>query len=118
MKRAILAILALAIVSTHASWHLEAQTPPSFTFFKSFMITGDYVVEGVGLRGTGVGGVAAGQIEVEGVPAGVDIAAAFLYWQVEASTLTPEAGSSGVSFRGQTLNSAEGSFGKKLGLGS
>jgi len=44
-------------------------------FFKNYFITGDYVVGGVGLAGSG-----RGDILIEGVPAGTDIAAAFLYW--------------------------------------
>ena len=50
-------------------------------FFKNYFVTGDYVVGGVSLRGTGVGGIATGSISISGVPARADILAAFLYWQ-------------------------------------
>ena len=55
------------------------------------------------------------------VPKGVDIAAAFLYWQVIGDQNDPEAGARGVKFHGQPLSLAgdvEILFGKKLGLGS
>jgi hypothetical protein len=62
--------------------------------FQNYFVTGDYVVGGVGLRGTGVNGFAKGTITIPdpvqasatgapspGVPAGADIVAAYLYWE-------------------------------------
>ena len=37
-----------------------AQAQDSLRFFKHYFGTGDYTVGGVGLRGTGVGGIATG----------------------------------------------------------
>ncbi len=85
-------------------------------FFKNYFLTGDYVVAGVGLRGGGVNGTATGTIDLAAVPPGVDIAAAYLYWQVVSrSTLGPDSGNTGVTFRGHALNTPEGPIGKVLG---
>ena len=71
-----------------------AQTPIPLGLSNNYMVTGDYVVGGVGLRGLGDGsGYAAGTITIpdpaayasnaplQQVPPGADIVAAFLYWQ-------------------------------------
>jgi len=59
-----------------------AQSTPPLNFFKNYIVTGDSVVGGVGLRGLGDGtGFATGTITISGVPAGADVVAAFLYWQ-------------------------------------
>ena len=63
----------------------------------NYFLTGDYVSAGVTLRGTGVGGMATGNITVpsyassptQGVPDGADIVDAFLYWQTLENTATP-----------------------------
>ena len=73
---------------------LSAQTgraADALSYFKSYYVTGDYVIAGVGLRGTGVNGLATGTINVGGVPAGADLVAAFLYWETEESSPTPVA---------------------------
>ena len=76
-----------------------AQTPLPLGLSNNYMVTGDYVVGGVGLRGLGDGsGFATGTITIpdpaayasnvplQQVPAGADIVAAYLYWQtVETS---------------------------------
>jgi hypothetical protein len=123
VKRGLFVLFAVIGALGQASSSVDAQAPPSLTFFKHYFLTGDYVVEGVGLRGTGNGGVATGQIVVDSVPANVDIAAAFLYWQVVGSTTDPEAGALGVTFRGNALDSAtlagvSEPFGKLLGGGT
>ncbi|BCS31774.1 hypothetical protein TBR22_A09780 [Luteitalea sp. TBR-22] len=135
MKRALLAALALCAALGQASSQLEAQSPAPLNFFKNFFITGDYAVQGIGLRGTGVNGVATGDIVIapcaDGdtertgcVPRGVDVVAAFLYWQEIADSSDPLSGGRGVTFRGQPLSlpqsadSVEVLFGKNLGLGS
>src|SRR5262249_24385084 len=58
----------------------------ALTYTKSYSVTGDYVVGGVGLRGaTAINGFTSGTIIISGVPAGADIVAAFLYWGTEES---------------------------------
>ena len=67
------------------------QSADALNYFKNYFVTGDYVVGGVGLRGTGVNGLATGSINISGVPAGADIVAAFLYWETEESAPSPVA---------------------------
>jgi pimeloyl-ACP methyl ester carboxylesterase len=59
---------------------LQVQAPPSLannlSLFRTFLINGDYVVAGVGLRGTG-----RGTISMRGVLSGSKVAAAYLYWE-------------------------------------
>jgi hypothetical protein len=67
-------------VGTDASGQAAAGAN-SLNFKNNWFLTGDYVVGGVGLRGTGVGGTATGTINIAGVPANADIIAAYLYWE-------------------------------------
>lgn len=98
---------------------VSAHVPDALKFFKNYFITGDYAVGGVGLRGQGVNGLATGSIAMSGVPKDVDIAAAFLYWQVVAKDASgPDAGSLSVTFHGHPLKSADGPLGKVLGAGT
>ncbi len=91
-----------------------AQTPTPLGLSNNYMITGDYVVGGVGLRGLGDGsGYAAGTITIpdpaayatnvplQQVPAGADVVAAFLYWETVESSGT-FAGQNGF-FRGYPI---------------
>ncbi len=79
-----------------------AQTAP-LQFENNYFVTGDYVVAGVGLRGLGVNGFAtkqftmpdANSLPATGVPPGVDIVAAFLYWATVESSQTTYAGQNG-----------------------
>ena len=80
----------LACLSVFAQLGLAQGTNP-LRYFKNYFVTGDYVVAGVGLRGTGVNGMATGTINVTGVPVGADIVAAFLYWQSIETTSAPSA---------------------------
>jgi len=107
----------LVAMTIAAAFHLQltrldAHSSP-LQFFQNYFITGDYVVGGTGLSGTG--GV--GSVPVSGVPAGADILAAFLYWQVIADGAAPTAGSLGATFRGYALSSTDGPFAKSLGSG-
>src|SRR5260370_6137029 len=78
-----------------------AQTPIPLGLSNNYMVTGDYVVGGVGLRGLGDGsGYATGTITIpdpaayatnvplQRVPAGADIVAALLYWETVESAGT------------------------------
>src|SRR5215831_6944123 len=86
-------------------------TPP-LNFFKNYIVTGDYAVGGVGLRGLGDGtGFATGTIKIpdtanyanaKAVPAGADIVAAFLYWQSVEKSQSAFAGQNGF-FNGHAI---------------
>lgn len=114
MRRAILAVVTAILVAQPGSSLLGASTAP-LGFFKNYFVTGDYVVAGVGLFGRGVAGRATGAIAVDGVPADVDLVAAFLYWQVIGPKTAPDAGATNVTFRGHRLQSTEGPYAKALG---
>src|SRR5207302_9034440 len=72
-------ILAILLLSMSG----QAAAADALIFFKNYFITGDYVVGGVGLRGTGVNGFATGTINMTNaaVPPGAEILGAFLYWE-------------------------------------
>ena len=97
--RAFAVALAAATLLHVRDTGVGAQVPDDLKFFKNYFVTGDYVVAGVGLRGTGVDGTATGNIDVQGVPAGAEIVSAQLYWQVVSDT-GPLAGSVGARFKG------------------
>ena len=84
-----------------------AQSQGALNFFKNYFVTGDYVVKGVGLRGTGTldpatnEKLATGTISMAGVPDGADVLAAILYWQAMESDPQP-APKTGY-FRGQPI---------------
>src|SRR5579862_1392915 len=75
-----------------ASANSGSPYPTPLSLSNNYLVTGDYVVGGVGLRGLGVGGFAKGTITIpdpkayatsvapQQVPAGADIVAAYLYW--------------------------------------
>ena len=109
-------LLALLLVSgfTQGSF---AQTPLPLALSNNYMVTGDYVVGGVGLSGLGDGsGFATGTINIpdpgayasnmalQKVPAGADIVAAYLYWETVESSGT-FAGKNGF-FRGYPITGA------------
>ena len=86
---------------------VNARQPDDLKFFKNYFVTGDYVVAGVGLSGLGdSSGVATGNINVQGVPAGAEILAAQLYWQV-VSAIGPLEGSVGATFKGHPLETPD-----------
>ena len=116
MKRALLALGLAALIVQHGSERVEALPAPgdALKFFKSHFVTGDYVVGGVGLYGSG-----AGNISISGVPPDADIAAAYLYWQVVVpNNGNPDTGGQGVTFKGYPLSVPAGPFGKALGAGT
>ena len=93
--------------------------PDALSFFKNYFLTGDYVVGGVGLRGlgglSGTPGIARGVIQIAGVPAGGEVVAAFLYWQVVSKdTLGPQSGTAGAKFNGYPLATANGPLARNL----
>jgi VCBS repeat-containing protein len=115
ISAAALLAVGCAVVAGQARGHAQSAPANALKFFKNYFVTGDYAVGGVGLRGQGVDGIATGNISIEGVPAGADIVAAYLYWQVvSTSTLGPDSGSLPVVFKGHALSSDEGPFGKVL----
>src|SRR5262249_666362 len=78
----------------------------ALSYFKNYFVTGDYVAAGVGLRGTGINGIATGTINFSGVPCTLggayvscstpkavpaDVVAAFLYWETEETATNPSA---------------------------
>jgi hypothetical protein len=88
-----------------------ASTTTPLQLFRNYIVTGDYVVGGVGLRGLGVNGFATGTISIpdansvpaQGVPSGADIVAAFLYWQTVESSQSAFAGQNGF-FNGYAIS--------------
>ncbi len=109
----IMTSLALLLVSGFTQ-NSFAQTPIPLGLSNNYMVTGDYVVGGVGLRGLGDGsGFATGTITIpdpaayatnvpaQQVPAGADVVAAFLYWETVESSGT-FAGQNGF-FRGYPI---------------
>ena len=124
MKRgllcAILGAILLGVVAPGRS-AVSARVIPTgpLNFFKNFFITGDYVTGAVGLQGQGVNGKASGSINISGVPAGNDIVAAYLYWQVVTKLSDgADSGSVGATFNGYPLSTPDGPFAKALGNGT
>jgi hypothetical protein len=113
MKRALLVATALALLFHYGYSRVSAQAAEPLSYFKSFFVTGDYVIAGVGLHATG-----AGNLVVSGVPEGEDVVAAFLYWQVLTREETLDAGGVGARFRGNPLSSPQGLASKRLGPGA
>ena len=78
-------------------------------FFKNYFHTGGHFAAGVALKGTGIGGLATGQITIAadapgtpGVPANAEILAAFLYWQTVTSS--SGTGTSGAKFNTKSIS--------------
>src|SRR5437870_8975122 len=91
---------ALGFVMLFAQSGGHAQAADALNFFKNYFITGDYVVGGVGLRGTGVNGFATGTINMTNaaVPQGAEVLGAFLYWETVETTNLLGAGAKGAQF--------------------
>ena len=123
LLRKLAVLLPLACVLTQVG-QAQAQNPPLKFFNNFFLPGGDYVVAGVGLERKGDRtGLATGNIvlipdvpdtpEIEGVPAGARVVAAFLYAQV-VSAVDADAGMAGATFQADgaelvTLSSPDGS---------
>ncbi len=103
MKRVMLIVVA-ALIALHGSLPVRAQSG-SLQFFKNYFVTGDYVVGGVGLRGSG--GVAR-PIVINGVPPNADVLGMFLYWQSVVSSSTLASASDGVIFNGTSIGGITG----------
>src|SRR5712691_8128487 len=111
-------VFSLGFVSLFAQ---SGQAADALQFFKNYFVTGDYVVGGVGIRGTGVldtatqkitgstnSFYATGTIHMSGVPGYVangvpqhaDIVAAYLYWETIATSGADPAVLAKGTFRG------------------
>ena len=64
VARRSIALLCLAFVVA-LSQPTRTQTESTLTFFRNYFVTGDYVVGGIGLQGTGVNGMATANISDE-----------------------------------------------------
>ena len=84
----------------------------------NYFVTGDYAAAGVTLRGTGIGGMATGTINIpdsttnpgvsQGVPDGADIIDGFLYWETLENTPSPSGNTgtfNGYPITGQQIGS-------------
>src|SRR5262245_35228856 len=100
MKRAFVAALAMAALLHLAGRRVPAQsaTVPPLDFLRSIFVTGDAAVFGTALNPSGNG-----TIQIDGVPTGKDVVAAFLYWQAITRQDTPDAGGMGATFRGNPI---------------
>lgn len=98
-KLKIIAIVAVFVSGLAPAARCQTATPLGLS--NNYMVTGDYVVGGVGLRGLGdASGFASGTITIpdpaayatnvpsQQVPPGADIVAAFLYWETVESSGT------------------------------
>jgi hypothetical protein len=81
---------------------------PTLNFLNNYFVTGDHIVRSFDHGGTMIGGMVTGTITIpavsegqEGVPAGADIVAAFLYWQILETTDAPSSASG--SFNGYPM---------------
>ncbi|WP_348262908.1 choice-of-anchor D domain-containing protein [Telmatobacter sp. DSM 110680] len=83
----------------------QPPSPNPLLLENNYFVTGDYASAGVTLRGTGIGGVATGNITItsggQGVPDGADIIDAFLYWETIENTASPS--SANGTFRGYSI---------------
>src|SRR3954467_13448409 len=77
------------------------------TFSKNYFVTGDVIVSGVALKGTGSKGFATGQITVPAaaMPANAEPIAAFLYWMTVGSDTDRAGALAGAQFKGHNIAS-------------
>jgi hypothetical protein len=87
MKSRAVTIIAAIVVTLAPAAHAS----DALSFFNNWFVTGDYAVAGVGLRGTGINGIATGTINLAGLPPGAEPIAAFLYWSTIEFNANPQA---------------------------
>ena len=111
MKRLLLLVATSVLMLSPGAARPSAQTN-ALSFFKNYFVTGDYVVGGASLWRKGINGRATGQIDVSGVPDGVDIVAAFLY--VQTAEAVQWSGIDRAAFNGNDLGPGNNSLAKAL----
>jgi len=101
------ACLTLGALLVATSARAQANAP---VFSKNFFVTGDFIVKGVGLKGTGVGGYAKANITIQpsDLPAGdagqnAEPIAAFLYWATVVTRSDNAAGLKNAEFNGHKI---------------
>src|SRR5229473_4680883 len=116
------AIFSLAFFSLFS---LPAYAADPLDFFKNWVITGDYALGGIGLKGLGVNGFAEGNITIPTcsaghaidascVPANTELLAALLYW--EAKEATPGSGKAGAQIKSLVgADTFHNIYGKQVG---
>ena len=113
VKRAVLAAIVGALLFQPGTARISAQGGGSpLNFFKNYFVTGDYVVGGASLWRKGVNGRATQNIDISGVPAGVDILSAFLY--VQTAEIVQWSGIDHAKFDGNDLGPGANSAAKAL----
>jgi hypothetical protein len=102
MRRSILSLPVLVFLMEALSF---AQTPSDLTLFQRYYGTMDYIVKGTGgIRSTGKLDPRTNQfrteakIDLQSIPANVDIVAAFLYWQSLEKTSLPSSSHGWISY--------------------
>jgi hypothetical protein len=84
------ALILITLNAPVASAQTLTGYPDTLLFFKNYFVTGDYVVNGVGLKGQGdASGFATGYIPINGIPSNAVVVGAFLYWEAIEATATP-----------------------------
>src|SRR3954463_4373713 len=99
---AFIALTASALLMAAGTAQAQVNAP---TFSKNYFVTGDVVVSGVALKGTGSSGFATGQITVPAtaMPADAEPIAAFLYWMRVVSDTDRSGALAGAQFKGHNI---------------
>jgi hypothetical protein len=93
----------VALVISCVALSVSAAQAQSLKFFKNHIITGDYAVAGVALRGTSGTGII--DMSGAGIPANADILSVYLYWQTVIGQSDPvNVGMLGATFHGHSLD--------------
>jgi hypothetical protein len=95
--------LGMALLFPQPSGRARAEPADALLFRTNIFLNGDYVVRGVNLRTTGVGGFATGSISVTDVPENAAAVSALLYWQT-VLTQNSNPVPSGAMFRGNDIS--------------
>src|SRR3954453_4783452 len=101
-RTAFIALTTSALLLAGRTTQAQVNAP---TFSKNYFVTGDVVVSGVALKGTGSKGFATGQITVTAtaMPADAEPVAAFLYWMTVVSDTDRSGALAGVQFKGHNI---------------